>query len=394
MRVLFINQFFLPDGAATAQLLGDVVAAMSGEVGVVCGQVGYAGAQNGGSIASQGPSLAVWRVAVPAFGHGKGRKLWSYGGFYLKALATALARSPRGGVVVTMTTPPLLGLIGLALQRLRGAKHYIWEMDMYPDVATELGVFRRGGWTDRVVGWLADWPRRNATGVIALGPCMAERLVRRGVSLAKIHICHNWADGQALTPREFVSDGTLKVLYSGNFGLAHDFETVAGALESLGADPRFSFLFSGGGPQWAQLKALCTERGYTSCRFQEFQPREALNDLLGWCDVGLVTQKDGTQGTVVPSKTYGLMAAGRGILFVGPEDATPSKVIDEHGAGWRIRNGCADDLVAVLLQLQQDAALYTEAGRRARRSFEREYDQPVGVRRVIDVLGLPTGEAI
>ena len=340
-----------------------------------------------------GLSLQVLRLRSPAFGHGKLRKLWSYAGFYVGAMTAALrARPPE--VVVTMTTPPLLGLIGLALQRMRGARHYIWEMDLYPDVATELGVFRPGGWRERVVGWLADWPRRQADGVIALGPCMAERLVRRGVPASRITVCHNWADGRTLRPRPLVRDGKLKVLYSGNFGLAHDFETVVEALAALGSDPGFSFLFSGGGPRAAELKKICEERGYSSCRFQDFQPREALDKLLGWCDAGLVTQKDGTQGTVVPSKTYGLMAAGRAIVYVGPADATPAIVLAEHAAGWRVGNGDSQGLVALLRRLRDHPADYEQAGRRARAAFDREYDRPVGVRRVMAAIGLePTGDA-
>jgi len=367
---------------------------MQGDVSVICGEASYSGLGGKGRREETGPnSVQVWRVRSPGFGHGKVRKLWSYLGFYVRALVRAF-RSPAPDVVVTMTTPPLLGLIGLILQRLRGVQHFIWEMDVYPDVATELGVFRRGGWRDRIVGWLADWPRRQATGVIVLGPCMAKRLVSRGVPADRILLCPNWADGAALFPKQFASDGRLKVLYSGNFGLAHDFETVVGALEELGTDPGFSFLFSGGGPRWAQLQAICTDRGYSSCSFQSFQPREALNDLLGWCDVGLVTQKDGTQGTVVPSKTYGLMAAGRGIVYVGPEEATPATVLAEHSAGWRIANGRGDDLVALLRRLRENPAVYIQSGRRGRAAFEREYDRPVGVQRLIDAFGVQDSRAL
>lgn len=383
MRVLFINQFYAPDEAATAQLLGDVVAGIARDAGVVCGASSYAG---GTSAAFD--SVAVRRVPAPAFGHGRVRKLWSYGGFYSGALLAAL-RAPRPEVVVTMTTPPLLGLIGLALQKMRGARHFIWEMDVYPDIANELGVFQEGGVVDRIVGWLADWPRRKADGVIVLGPCMAARIQGRGVDASRIHICHNWADGEAVRPQPFAEDGRLKVLYSGNFGLAHDFDTVAGALRILGKDPQFEFLFSGGGPQLWRLKAICEENGYTSCRFQGFQPREALGGLLAGCDVGLVTQKDGTEGAVVPSKTYGLMAAGRPVAYVGPDSATPAWLIEEHRAGWRFANGDVEGLVSCLRALRACPESYQEAGRRARLAFEEHYDLKIGVSRFLQTIGVP-----
>ncbi len=384
MSVLFVNQFFAPDEAATAQLLGDVVAEVACDAGVVCGASRYAG---GATAAFDG--VVVRRVPAPAFGHGLVRKLWSYGGFYSGALLAAL-RAPSAEVVVTMTTPPLLGLIGLALQRMRGARHFIWEMDVYPDIANELGVFQEGRVVDRVVSWLADWPRRKADGVIVLGPCMAARIQGRGVDASRIHICHNWADGEAIRPAPFAEDGRLKILYSGNFGLAHDFDTVAGALRSLGSDPQFEFLFSGGGPQLGRLKTICERSGYTSCRFQGFQAREDLGALLAGCDVGLVTQKDGTEGAVVPSKTYGLMAAGRPILYVGPYKATPALLIQEHHAGWRLANGDVEGLVACLRALRERPEAYQEAGRRARLAFEEHYDLKMGVRRFLQAIGLPS----
>ena len=254
--------------------------------------------------------------------------------------------------------------------------------------------WNRGGWTERIVGLLADLPRRRADGVIALGPCMATRLESRGVPAERIHICHNWANGASLAPLPFHPNGKLKVLYSGNFGLAHDFDTVVEALRVVGADARFEFLFSGGGPHWKQLRSICEERGYTSCRFQGFQPREGLSDLLGWCDVGLVTQHDRTQGAVVPSKTYGLMAAGRGVIYVGPSDATPGVLIDEHRIGWRVANGGASELVALLQLLAGEPYLYERVGRQSRQTFESEYDLPVGVRRVLYVLGAAEARAV
>ena len=381
MTILFINQFFSPDEAATAQMLGDVVAEADCEISIICGGASYAG-----GAAKPIEGLVIQRVKTPGFGHGRLRKIWSYGGFFLGALAAAL-RIRRPDVIVTMTTPPLLGLIGLAVQRLRGSRHFIWEMDVYPDIATELGVLREGGWADRVVGFLADWPRRKADGVIALGPCMAARLERRGVDPQRIHICHNWADGTSIKPKPFMQDGRVKVLYSGNFGLAHDFDTVVQALEVLGQDAGFEFVFSGGGPQFKRLKAICEENGYSACRFQGFQPRDAVGELLGGCDVGLVTQKNGTQGAVVPSKMYGLMAAGRAVVYVGPAEATPTYLIAEHEWGWRIANGDADGLVWRLRQLRDQPECYREAGQRARVAFEENYDLRIGVPRLLAVIG-------
>lgn len=386
MRLLFLNQFFWPDEAATSQLLTDLVRSIDADhdITVICAASRYAGVRPPHDPA---PIANVRRLAGPGFGHGKLAKLSSYASFAIGAIVESL-RTKRPAVVVSMTTPPLLGLVGLLLQRLRGSRHIIWEMDLYPDVAVDLGAIRKGGLLDKIVGFFADLPRRHADAIVALGPCMAQRLMDRGIPREKIHVCHNWADGDELSPRPFHRDGRLKVFYSGNFGLAHDFDTLLDALNPLGRDPRFHFAFSGGGPRKQALFDTCQSEGFDSCVFDGFSPRDALGHRFGLCDVGLVLQREETCGSLVPSKTYGIMAAGRPIVFVGPASATPAQLIAQHGIGWHVHNGDADGLASLLRWLQQNPHEVEAAGARAREAFDAHYDSALGIRNVLSVLGL------
>lgn len=390
MNIRFANQFFWPDEAATSQILTDLVRAVDGRVSVICAAGGYT--PDGGAPGLPPEGVQVARIGTSRFGHGKFRKLASYAGFYAGA-AWRMLSGPRPDVVVTMTTPPLLGLIGWAAQRLRGSRHFLWEMDVYPDVATSLGVFRTGGAFDRVVGWIADGPRHRADGILVLGPCMADRLVARGIPRALLFEADNWADGAEIRPMEFLRDGRLKVFYSGNAGLAHDFDTFQRAVEHLSrAQPdftqRYRFRFSGGGPRMGALRTWAQGR-YPNVQFGGYAARGELGNAFGAGDVGLVTQIPETCGTVVPSKTYGILAAGRPVLFVGPAAATPARIIAEHRVGWQVEPGDAPSLASLLAWLQANPGEVEAAGRRARSVFERNYDLPIGVTRILDYLGLP-----
>jgi colanic acid biosynthesis glycosyl transferase WcaI len=90
----------------------------------------------------------------------------------------------------------------------------------------------------------------------------------------------------------------------------------------------------------------------------------------------------------VPSKTYGIMAAGRPILYIGPAGATPAHILEGHGCGWRVEPGDTAGLVRLLERLEQDRSLVREAGGRARRAFEQFYDKPIGVERILSILGV------
>ncbi len=384
MRILLINQFFWPDSAATSQLLTDLAEGMGGhDVHVICADGGYALASAGTA-----PPVTVHRVKALRFRHGVLGRILSYLSFYLGAAWLGLTL-PRPDLVVTLTTPPLVSLLGTLLKRVRGSRHFIWEMDVYPDVAISLNYFRRGGVLDRVTGALADFSRRKADGIIALGECMKNRLVARGIPGAKIFVADNWADSRAIQPIERPGpEDRLLVLYSGNLGLAHDVDTIAAAMLALKDTDAFRFLFTGGGPRRKDLQGFCERERIHSVEWRPYVQRESLGESLGAGDIGLVTQQDSCCGSVVPSKVYGLLAAGRPVLFIGPAEATPARIIRRFGCGWHIECGDIPSLTALLVSLAGDRGAVRDAGRRAREVLLEHYDLPLGVRRVCELLGV------
>ena len=179
MRILLMNQFFWPDSAATSQLLTDLaveMAARGHQVHVLCAEGSYAVAS-----AERQPAVTIHRIPALPFTRGKLSRVLSYLSFYLGAAWRGLTVA-RPDLVLTLTTPPLLSLIGTLIKRVRGSRHYIWEMDVYPDVAVSLGYFKPAGLLDRGIGLLADLSRRQADGILALGDCMKRRLIHRGIA--------------------------------------------------------------------------------------------------------------------------------------------------------------------------------------------------------------------
>ena len=112
-----------------------------------------------------------------------------------RAAAMRGVRGPKPALVLTLTTPPLISLLGTFLKSLRGSRHFIWEMDLYPDIAVDLNVLKPRSLVTRLIGALADFSRKRADGIIALGDDMKARLVARGIPEHKIVVAENWADG-------------------------------------------------------------------------------------------------------------------------------------------------------------------------------------------------------
>ena len=384
MQILVINQFFWPDTAATGQLLTDVTRAIDPKihaVTVLCGASDY-----GAVDADSPPRVKIVRLRGVPFSRGKIGRVVSYASFFARAAVRGF-REPRPAMVLTLTTPPLISLLGTLLTRLRGSRHFIWEMDLYPDIAVDLNLLKHRSIVTRLISILADFSRNRADGIIALGDDMKARLVARGIPEHKILVAENWADGREIRPAPF-KDGPLVVHYSGTFGFAHEENTIVAVMRQLRGDTRFHFVFAGGGARRETLEKFCRAERMGTAEFRPYATRSELGPSLADGHVGLVTQIPETLGAVVPSKTYGIMAAGRPVLYIGPPGSTPARILELHGCGWRIEPGDAAGMVLLLERLERDRSLVREAGALARRAFEKFYDRPIGVARILSILGV------
>ena len=399
-RIVVISQFFGQDQSAVGQFLADFAreASEAGhDVRVICGANDYASEE----VATRGanrrrklstsrdrewpaerPAVGVERVRTAAFSQNSSKKLLSYATFYAGAAWKAL-RIPKPDIVVTLTAPPGLAWIGWLLQRMRGCRHVTWEMDVYPDIAASLGM-PFAGWT----AGLFDFPRRRADAVIVLGDCMKARLLRHGVAENRIAVAENWADGRLISPLPFPACPPLRILYSGNLGLAHDVATIRVVMERLAVNPNIHFDFAGGGLERRKLMNFCREHGMTNASFRSYALQQDLGASLAECHVGLITQKAETLGSVVPSKLYGLMAAARPALYIGPAAATPALLIRRFNCGWHFECGDEAGVLALLLRLLDHPEEIHTKGHNGREAFQQNYDKPAGVARVIRALGL------
>jgi glycosyltransferase involved in cell wall biosynthesis len=318
------------------------------------------------------PPVQIVRAPDLPFKRGLIGRVLSYASFLSGAFFHGVI-GPKPDLVLTLTTPPALSVVGSLLKGAKRARHFIWEMDVYPDIAVDLDVLQSRSWLTRGIGAAFDAARRRADGIIALGECMRDRLIRHGIPTSKIHVTENWADSREIYPLPFPGASPLRLFYSGNLGLAHDVETLRGAMHHLRSDPQFHFAFAGAGAQRPAMEDFCRENGIANVSFEGYRPRQELAQSLGACHIGLVTQKPATLGSVVPSKTYGLMAAGRPILYIGPREATPARIIGRYQCGWQIDPGDSATLIAVLKHLAVNQSLD---------------DLPIGVASICNSLGI------
>ncbi len=362
--ILFINRVYQPDDGATGQLLAELAEALVKEGWQV--SVLAAGTSK---TESRKQKAKIHRVrGLPFTRASFVRRALSYASLYPALLGRAL-RLPRHDVIVTLTDPPLLLVFGPLLKFWKRARLVHWAQDVYPEVAEELGVLKKNGFAARALRGLSNWSLRRHDQIIAVGRCMKDRLMARGIKAEKITVIPNWAVGASGSPLStFNSQQPFTVMYSGNFGLAHPFEAIIEAVKMLNdASPREAFhlapvrfVLAGSGPKLASVRTALA-----SCANVEFRPPAPLEQLpaaLAAADAHLACMSDALLGLVVPSKIYGALAAQRPVVFLGPRPSEAARVISESGRGLVLNpiHGGAE-LAAVLRRWAARDAEYTSA---------------------------------
>jgi glycosyltransferase involved in cell wall biosynthesis len=381
LRILFINQYYWPDHASTAQHLADLaesLAAAGYACTVLCSRGSYKPGQPARPARETHQGVQIRRVAATSFGRRNGvGRMADYLSFYVRAFIQALLL-PRFDLVVTLTTPPLIGLVGSILRRRKGARHVVWSMDLHPDASCALGRMSPRNPLVSLLDWLSGTVLRQADKIVALGPYMADRIATKRIRPSRLVTIPVWSRSDEVypLPRErhplrarLGLDGKFVVMYSGNLGLAHSFGEVMEAARRLRERSDIVFLFVGGGPRLAEVLDAKRRDQLDNVRHVDYVPRGQLAESLSVADVHLITMRPEMTGIVVPGKLYGALASGRPTIFMGPPHCESADAIRESDCGLTIGPGDAGALVAAIERLAAEPELAQALGERGRAAF-------------------------
>lgn len=398
MKIILANRYLYPDESATSRMTSSLAFALARKGFAVHGLAsrqfhnGRAGLLPAREVTN---GVIIHRLATSGFGRARlwGRAL-DYLTFHLCAVLWVLCHVRPGDVCVVCTDPPLLSVTLALPLRLKRARMVNWLHDLFPEVALELSVVKRGR-AGRAALALRDWSLRRAVCNVAPIDRMARFLERRGIPAELLDVVHHWSDGAAIRPipreanplsRDWKLEGAFIVGYSGNFGRAHEFDTILGAAARLKHRDDIRFLFIGGGHKRAAIEAEIRAQRLDNVILKPLQPRELLAQALGLADVHLVSLLPPLEPFVIPSKFYGILAAGRPTLFVGDLEGEIGHILQEHRCGHAVAIGDSEALARHILDLRASPRRLSEMGACARQLFEMDYTEGRGCREWTDLL--------
>lgn len=361
-KVIFVNRFYAPDLSATSQILTDVAERLSAsglDVKVYTSRMSY-DAQSSYKKTETLNGVDVTRVWSSRFGRGSilGRAC-DYLTFYLAITLALIFAVQKGDVLIAKTDPPMLSIpLGL-VARFKRAKLINWLQDVFPEVALNLGVGAKNGVLIRLLKTLRNRSLKRAHMNVAIGERMAEALTSFGVEPERTTIIHNFVDDDAISAAtEFSQDlrqewgigaDDFVIGYSGNLGRAHDLDTVLDAASQLAEHSDIKFLFIGGGFLHEQLTKQIEARDLTNVILKPYQPRARLPETLALPNLHWASLNPKLEGYIVPSKFYGVAAAGRPLLMIGDPDGEIGRRIAEFGFGLCAMPGNYEAVVEFIL---------------------------------------------
>ena len=293
---------------------------------------------------------------------GAWRRILDYVSYLVSAFFIALFE-PKPDVVISSSPHLFVGVAGTAFSRLRRVPHVLEVRDLWPASIRATGAMRNET-VYRSLEHLELLLYRLARRIVVLSPSFIGDLTERGVPREKIALVLNGANLDLFSPRPPDNDilrchgleGRFVVGYLGTLGLAHGLENVLDTADLIRDSP-VTFLFVGAGAAYRELESRAQAQGLDNVVFVSRQPRETMPKFWSACSVALVhLRNDPVFSTVVPSKIFESMAAGKGIVYVGPP-SPGSEIVEAHGVGTVVPAANPAALAETVTDLSTDAAL-------------------------------------
>jgi len=312
---------------------------------------------------------------------------------YLSYVALAIPRALfiPCDAIVAMTDPPFQGIVGAMVALLKGKPYAYNIRDMYPDMAVG-GAIVEPGWLAKIWETLHRWSLRRAKRVIVLGEDMRARIIDKGVDPARVMIVR---DGAEILPpnmplpaadpdviRAIRGSFSFVLVHAGNLGFYGAWNTLVTSVRSL-AKEGVGLVFVGDGAQRSQIEAVATGSG--NIRFLDFFPASKISSVLAAADAHVITVKRGLEGVVVPSKMYGILAAGKPIVAVAPEETDVVSIGVRRGFAIAADPDRPAEVARVVRELASDPTKLHAMGEAARAAAP-DYDRAKELQKFVNIV--------
>jgi len=269
--------------------------------------------------------------------------------FFIKVFVHLLFHHKQYRGFIITTNPPFLGLATVFIKKLFGKPYFLIVYDVYPDVAVKMGILKEKAISTKTWNAVSQSILKNVKRFSVIGRDMERIILAKAKDLQeKSSLIYNWSDALHVKPivnaeniflqqHPALRDKILFV-YSGNMGRTHNMEDILAFAKEFDNEQNCIFLFIGGGAKYKMVKEETAKRN--NIMAMPYLPFELLPHVLNAAAYCLVCLDESFTGYSVPSKTYGIMAAGKPLIGFLSANSEIGMTIIENNCGFVAEKNC------------------------------------------------------
>ena len=301
--------------------------------------------------------------------------------FLISAVGYVMFNLSGNTPLLIASNPPYAGILGILFNIVRRGKYYFLLQDIFPESAAMSGIMKQNSILYKFFSKIIYLTYKYSEYIIVLSTSMQEFLEKKYPDLKpKIKVIENWAiedipivsKAENNFAQQHELDEIFTVLYSGNMGRLHDIETITEAAKILKDEP-IKFVFIGDGAKTKIVKQAIENFQLKNILLLPYQPRELLPLSLTACDISLVSLIPGAELIVAPSKLYGMLSAGRGLISISVPNSYIDKLLTNSGCGVNVPPDDPQQLAEIIRQLARDNQRVKSMGEISRQLYETRY---------------------
>ncbi len=359
-KLLIYAHYFYPDVASTGQILTELCEGMidTFDITVICVVPSYSGTveekyKTKRIYNEEHNGIKVIRVRVPEFQKSnKISRIKNLLSYFINSLLVTL-KIEKQDYIYTISQPPILGgLLGVIGKWIKGGKLIYNIQDFNPEQTMAVGYSKNKLLLNTVMA-VDKFSCKRSDKVIVVGRDMQETLRNRfkNKKVPRNIFINNWINEKEIYPLdrnypkvvEFKEKYNLKdkfiIMYSGNIGLYYDLENIIKVIGAFKDREDVVFAFVGDGTVKDKIESYANDNKLSNVSFIPYQDKADLIYSLNAADIHWVVNAKGIKGISVPSKLYGVMAAGKPVLGVLDEGSEARFIVEDCNCGVCIEPG-------------------------------------------------------
>lgn len=359
-NLLVYAHYYYPDVASTGQLLKELCEGLKElyNITVICVVPSYTGVieekyKDKKYYSEEINGINIIRVRVPEFSkESKKSRIKNLMAYFFRAIWATL-NCGKQDYIFAISQPPILGgLLGVIGKWIKRGKFIYNIQDFNPEQIMVVGYSNKKLLLKLCMS-LDKFSCKRANKVIVVGRDMQDTLIGRfnNKKVPNSAFINNWIDEKEIYPldddnkkiiefkRKYDLEGKTVIMYSGNIGLYYDLENLIKVIARFKDRNDVVFAFIGEGTVKQNLIDYVNKHELSNVKFIPYQPKEDLIYSLNAGDIHWVVNAKGIKGVSVPSKLYGVMAAGKTVLGVLEEGSEGRLIVEDCICGVCIEPG-------------------------------------------------------